>query len=144
MTNKVKPDQLAAAVQETLQIYAQATGDQLAATTKSTAEHAAQIVSQAAAAQYSTASGEYARDIKARNFSDTRKRGGRKITAFVTAGKHYRIAHLLEHGHALVRGGRLIGPTGRVEGRPHWIRGQEYVDRNFVPNLQKAIEEESK
>ena len=138
MNTTIKPDQLQATVDSVLKTYAKATEDEIAAATKATAEKAAQIVRQEAAAQYGQ---DYAQAIRARNFRDIQKNGGRSITAYVTAGPRYRIAHLLEHGHALVRGGRTVG---FVEGHEHFAIGQDYVDRNFVENVKKAIEEESK
>ena len=46
---------------------------------------------------------------------------------------HYRLTHLLEHGHAK-RGG------GRVEGRPHIRPAEEMVIETFVKEVEEAIE----
>ncbi len=45
---------------------------------------------------------------------------------------HYRLAHLLEHGHAKVGG-------GRVEGRPHIGPAEEEVIREFAREVEEAI-----
>lgn len=135
MNDEIRPDQLAQTVQDVLQTYAKATADQLAEVTKDTADKAAQIVRQQAAAAYG---GKYAKAIQPRYFKDINVNGGRRVSEFITAGSRYRIAHLLENGHAKVAGGRTVG---RVEGTPHFAAGQNYIDRNFIENLKRKIEE---
>ena len=138
MKDEIKPDQLAQTVQSVLQTYAKATADQLAEVTKETADKAAQIVRQQAATAYGS---KYAKAIQPRYFKDININGGRRVSEFITAGSRYRIAHLLENGHAKIAGGRTVG---RVEGSPHFAAGQDYIDRNFVANLKRKIEEGTK
>ena len=45
---------------------------------------------------------------------------------------HYRLTHLLEHGHAKAGG-------GRVEGRPHIRPAEEMVIKEFVAEVEEAI-----
>ena len=45
---------------------------------------------------------------------------------------HYRLTHLLEHGHAKVGG-------GRVEGKPHIRPAEEQVIKDFVQEVEEAI-----
>ncbi len=45
---------------------------------------------------------------------------------------HYRLTHLLEHGHAK-KGG------GRVEGKPHIRPAEEMVIQEFVAEVEEAI-----
>lgn len=49
------------------------------------------------------------------------------------AAPHYRLTHLLEHGHAKVGG-------GRVEGKPHIRPAEEMVIKQFVAEVEEAIE----
>lgn len=46
---------------------------------------------------------------------------------------HYRLAHLLEHGHAKVNG-------GRVEAIPHIKPVEEEASKEFLKELKEAIE----
>lgn len=46
---------------------------------------------------------------------------------------HYRLTHLLEYGHAKVGG-------GRVEGNPHIRPAEEMVIRDFVTEVEEAIQ----
>jgi hypothetical protein len=45
---------------------------------------------------------------------------------------HYRLTHLLEHGHAKAGG-------GRVEGKPHIRPAEEQVIKDFVSEVEEAI-----
>ena len=55
------------------------------------------------------------------------------IEVTVHSPKEYRIAHLLENGHAK-RGG------GRVEGRPHIAPAEEIGEKQLEEDLRKALE----
>jgi hypothetical protein len=45
---------------------------------------------------------------------------------------HYRLTHLLEHGHAKAGG-------GRVEGKPHIRPAEEMVIQEFMAEVEEAI-----
>ena len=127
-----KPDQLAQAIADTLQTFEETTEEAMVRAVNNTAEKAAEIV-KAAALHFGE---NYAQDIRPRKGRLTKKRGG-SVHAYVTAGNHYRVAHLLEHGHAKVAGGRV---TGFVEGYEHFAKGEDYVERNLVENIRKEIQ----
>ena len=57
----------------------------------------------------------------------------RGSTVTVYSPSRYRIAHLLEHGHAK-RGG------GRVEARPHIAAAEEKGEKQLEEDLRKALE----
>lgn len=77
-------------------------------------------------------SSEYKKQIKATTPSIQR---GNYVSYVHMNGDKYRIAHLLENGHALIKGGRTIG---NVKAFPHFKYGEEYAERE----LQKRLEEE--
>ena len=130
----VKADSLGKAIAEALETFAEATEEAMADGINITAEKAAEIVR-----THAKHFGEnYAGDITARKGKLRRRKSGSSIHAYVTAGDHYRVAHLLEHGHAMVAGGRV---AGFVEGYEHFAKGQDYVDRNLVQNIRKEIEQ---
>lgn len=49
----------------------------------------------------------------------------------------YRLTHLLEHGHALKRGGRIIGEVGAF---PHLKQAEEMIDERLEENIEKELE----
>lgn len=49
----------------------------------------------------------------------------------------YRLTHLLEYGHALRRGGRTLGKTGKF---PHLEQAEEMVNENLEKNIEKELE----
>ena len=51
----------------------------------------------------------------------------------VHSPSQYRIAHLLEHGHAMRKG-------GRVEGKPHIAPAEEIGEKQLEEDLRKALE----
>jgi len=63
----------------------------------------------------------------------TEKLFGQPHTRIIHAkAPHYRLVHLLEHGHAKVGG-------GRVEGIPHVRPAEEEVIREFTREVEEAI-----
>lgn len=130
MSSKVKPDSLGEAIAKALRDFEGATEDALLVAINETAEAAAQVV-KSKAQQHGS---DYANDITA---VPARKIQQRKGTAFVTAGDHYRVAHLLEHGHAVIRGGRKVG---QAKAYPHFEDGERYAEENLVPNLKKEMD----
>lgn len=64
--------------------------------------------------------GPYYKSLKVRKAAR-----GLNVTAYVYAeAPHYRLVHLLEHGHRAVNG-------SMVKARPHFEAGQEFIDENI-------------
>ena len=74
--------------------------------------------------------GEYKKSIKARTIKDSPL----SKKSVVYAGKpHYRLTHLLEHGHAKLNG-------GRTRAFAHWEPAEQKAIDDFVKELREAIE----
>lgn len=52
--------------------------------------------------------------------------------------KQYLLTHLLEHGHAMKRGGRTM--PFRAKAYPHMIYGDQYAEEHLAQNIRKEIE----
>lgn len=61
------------------------------------------------------------------------KTATRSKSAVVWNEKHYRLTHLLEHGHAKVNG-------GRVPARPHIGAAEQKAIKSFEDELRRGIE----
>lgn len=61
------------------------------------------------------------------------KTATRSKSAVVWNEKHYRLTHLLEHGHAKVNG-------GRVAARPHIGSAEQKAIKSFEDELRRGIE----
>lgn len=62
------------------------------------------------------------------------KTATRSKSAVVWNEKHYRLTHLLEHGHARVNGGR------KVPARPHIGVAEQKAIKSFEDELRRGIE----
>lgn len=127
----IKPDDLARTIAEQMEAFAGSTEDAVLAAINETAKEAAEVVRSKARQEFGD---NYAQDIQAITARKIQRNGG---TAYVTAGDHYRVAHLLEHGHAIVAGGRRL--SKRVEGREHFADGERYADEHIVQNIRKEM-----
>ena len=74
-------------------------------------------------------SGEYAKSWRIKTESAIGQPNNRIVHV---AKPHYRLAHLLEHGHAKAGG-------GRVEAKPHIKQVEEQVIDQFTKEVEEAI-----
>lgn len=127
---KITPKDFAAAMRNALDQYGSITNDIVADCVEETAKEAAAVVRNAAK-RYSWKN--YPKNIT--HTKDTKKRN--KKTAWVyVKGTDYRLAHLLENGHALKRGGRTYGET---KSYPHFEEGEKYIQSEFERKLKAKI-----
>lgn len=59
------------------------------------------------------------------------------MTAVVHSKKHYRLTHLLEFGHDVIKNGKRVG---RAKAYPHWDVVEENGIKEFEKKIQKEIE----
>ena len=97
---------------------------------KDVAKESANIVKEHTPSNWSS---DYKRQIVA---STPKVERGNYASYVHLKGDNYRIAHLLENGHALVRGGRTLG---RARAFPHFKYGEEYAERELPKRLEDAF-----
>ena len=122
---KVTPDKLGAEIEKILAKYNDEINENIDAIRKKVAQKGAQVLRNESKAKFG-GSGDYAKgwtvtEVKHPNY-----------TSAVIHNKHAGLPHLLEHGHALVRGGRTVG---RVQGREHIAP----VEEKLVEEFEKEV-----
>ena len=142
-TYKAKPDQLGKAIKEILTDYGDNVTEGVKAATKAVAKIAAQEVkakSPVHAGPYVTKKGKPYKN-KGNRSPGSYKKGWRvkeeslnrlQSSAIVHNRTDYQLAHLLEKGHALRRGGRTYG---KVKAIVHI----EPVEQQAIKNLEEAV-----
>jgi len=128
MATKIKTDELAAAVDEILSGYA----ENVVGVVKEEAQDVAktcvkEIKANARALFRTSGSNSYANSWRQKVTAETPE--GVVVTVY---SRKYHLAHLLEHGHAIVRSGKMIG---RVRARPHIAPAEQ----NAAKELEKRI-----
>ena len=73
--------------------------------------------------------GTYKKSIKSQTVSENLTS---KVNVIYVKKPEYRLPHLLENGHALVKG-------GRTRAIPHWKYGQEYAEKELPERIKKRI-----
>ena len=120
---KVEIDQLANAVMEGLNEYADLATDKL----KLAVENAGKRVKKEIAAT-APGTGKYAKSWRTKKT----KESSTDLEVTVYSPTRYRIAHLLEHGHAK-RGG------GRVRAIPHIAPAQDHAEQEIERELERSL-----
>ena len=122
---KIKVDQLAAEIAKGLAEYSQDVVEKVNVSSERVGKAAVKRLKQTSPKK----TGKYAKSWT----MTTEKEFGQPHKRIIHAkAPHYRLTHLLEHGHAKVGG-------GRVEGRPHIRPAEEMVIRDFVTEVEEAI-----
>lgn len=143
---KIKIDALASTVMKELDNYAYIAGETVNKAVKEAADEVADVV----AAKAPVRTGEYKSQIDSGEGS-ARGKGRYSAKVFVNGGK-YRIAHLLEHGHA--KGGWAVGyrkgnkghasrKGGRVPPSPpdgHWKPAADVAPEILVQKIKEGLD----
>lgn len=122
----IKIDQLAAEIAKELSKYSQEVVEKVNISSEKVGKAAVKQLRQTSPKK----TGKYAKSWT----MSTEKEIGQPHKRIIHAkAPHYRLTHLLEHGHAKRSG-------GRVEGKPHIRPAEEMVIQEFVVEVEEAIE----
>lgn len=119
------PIKIASEIAQILSDYAKATAEEVERTADEVAKDTVKELK--ASGAYSDRTGEYRKSFK------VKKAEGRFIGKIVYSEKHYRLTHLLEHGHVNRDG-------SRTPGFPHWAPAEEKAMKDYEEKLRRAIE----
>lgn len=125
---KVTPDKLGAEVDKILQKYGDDISENIDAIRKQVAQKGVQALRTESKAKFNGkdyAKGWTVTEVKHPNY-----------TSAVIHNKKAGLPHLLEHGHALVRGGRTVG---RVQGREHIAPVEEKLIEEFTNEVVSKL-----
>lgn len=133
---KIQPVDLTATVSQLLEDYGEEVGqilDEACLDTATDAVHKLRAVSKFSAEGHPT--GAYSASWTLEPF-----RVNRYSSLWIVYNEnHYRLAHLLEYGHSLERGGRKIG-EGEVRAYPHIADVNKAVNISLVQNFMRRLE----
>ena len=124
MSDRVRVDQLAAAVMEGLTEYADLAADELKKAVKKAGNSVKKDIQEGAPKD----TGTYAKSWSVKNVKET----SNSIELVVHSRNRYQISHLLEFGHAK-RGG------GRVPGKAHIAPAEKRAERTLEQEIEKAL-----
>lgn len=124
MAHTIRPDQLAAAVMEGLQEYADLATDDM----KKAVKKAGRAVKKDIEAGAPQDTGAYGKSWAVKTTKET----SNALEVTVHSRTRYRIAHLLEHGHAK-RGG------GRVAARPHIAPAEQAGIKQLEDEIERSL-----
>ena len=95
---------------------------------------------------FNNRTGDYVRAFKTKTIYESNRV---KRNAWYVAAPHYRLTHLLEHGHKIfigtTRGQRQIHVKGgRTRAFPHIVYGERLANRRLPELIEAAVKEGSK
>lgn len=124
MSRNLNVDDMASAIMKGLQEYAEVTDNEMKKAVRKTANSVKKEISENAPER----TGAYAKSWTTIKVDETSHR----LVVTVHSKEHYRLAHLLENGHALRKG-------GRTKAYPHIAPAEEHGEKMLEELLEKAI-----
>lgn len=118
----IRPDQLGQAIEEILSEYGDEVDKNIREITKKVGQRGAAALRTESRDKFNTITGKYAKGWTATEVQHPH------YTSVVLHNKQYSMPHLLEHGHALARGGRTYG---QVKGREHIAPVEEQLIKEY-------------
>ena len=124
MSRTIRIENLDEAVSELLEEYADVTAETL----KTAVNNAGNLAKKEIQATAPKQTGQYAKSWKARKTRET----ATNYQVTVYSSSRYRLAHLLEHGHAKRNG-------GRVRAFPHIAPAEEKAEDQLLSELERRL-----
>lgn len=124
MAKTIKPDELAAAIAAELESYRQEVTDGLKKEVKKVAKETVKQIKSDSPQK----SGGYSKGWKMKTAYEDQE----DIRILIYNSKKPQLAHILEHGHAKVNG-------GRVEGKPHIIPAEQEAEKKLMNKVKVVV-----
>lgn len=123
-------EEFSLAVNEAMKEFQHSVDYDIVYVTQKVADKAAENVKRYIKSSGIKGTGKYRRSIKARTIKSSPLA---KASVVYAEKPHYRLTHLLEHGHAKVNG-------GRTRAFAHWAPAEKQAIEDFMKELKEAIE----
>ncbi len=121
---------LAAAIEYELQVYSDAVSEKIGEAVETVAIEVNDEIRRRVTFQQPT--GKYVKAFRIKNINTGSRQNHSRI--WHVLGPHYRLTHLLEHGHALRSG-------GRTRAFPHIIYGEQLAERRMQELAEQAVKD---
>lgn len=123
-------NQLAAAIERELQSYSDTVSEKVGEAVETVANEVNDEIKRRVTFKQPT--GKYVKAFRIKKINTGSKQNHSRVWHVV--GPHYRLAHLLEHGHALRNG-------GRARAYPHIKYGEELAERRMQELTEQAVQD---